>query len=140
MSLVEILEFIFLLQKVLHSNAISEIKHLYFQGIMSWNGPIEDRKTFRWTHVCVSVKIVDDKAERVFTVDGEHHVNFTSDIFTSSVWPRDHNFTFGGREIYYYGPHLNGHVADVQIFSRSLSKEEMIGYTTCENVGVEKLK
>ena len=101
---------------------------------MSWNGPSGDRKTYRWSHVCVSVRIAEDRAEREFSVDGEHHANFTSDTFSTSLWPKGHNFTFGGREIYYYGPHLHGFIADVQIFSRQLPKEEMIGYTTCGQV------
>ena len=102
---------------------------------MSWNGPSGDRKTYRWSHVCVSVRISEEGgAEREFSLDGKHHTNFSSDTFSTSLWPRGHNFTFGGREIYYYGPHLHGFIADVQIFSRQLSKEEMIGYTTCEQV------
>ena len=70
-------------------------------------------------------------------------------------WNVGHNLTIGGRELEYSATHLKGIVTDVQVsellknylglrqlaqaFSRVISMEEAVGYTTCSEAGWEKL-
>ena len=67
-------------------------------------------------------------------------------------WNVGHNLTIGGRELEYSGTHLKGIVTDVQVsellkknylglreraqaFSRVISTEEAVAYTTCSEAG-----
>ena len=104
------------------------------KGIMNFDGPGVPRETFKWNHVCSSVVYNEERADRYIVANGEYNFNISSDYFRSSSWPEGHNFTIGGREIFYYGEHLNGFITDVQIFSRSLTNKEMIDFTSCQNV------
>ena len=88
----------------------------------------------RWNHVCASVAYTREGAERIIYADGKLNFQFTTAYLEEIKWLKGHNFTFGGRFFQYSGVHLNGLVTDVQIFSRKLSAEEMIGYTTCTKV------
>ena len=88
----------------------------------------------RWSHVCTSVAYTKDGAERLIYADGKFNFQFTTAYLEETKWLKGHNFTFGGRKFQYAGVHLAGQVTDVQIFSRTLSSEEMIGYTACTEV------
>ena len=66
-------------------------------------------------------------------------------------WNVGHNLSIGGRELEYSGTHLKGIVTDVQVtkltikclgwrkiaqaFSRVISMEEAVAYTTCSEAG-----
>ena len=68
-------------------------------------------------------------------------------------WNVGHNLSIGGRELEYSGTHLKGIVTDVQVskltilksylgqrelvqaFSRVISAEEAVAYTTCSKAG-----
>ena len=104
-------------------------------GIKYFGGGTAPRVTYHWNHVCTSVRYTEEGAERNIFADGEFNFNFTSAFLPESVWPAGHNFTFGGRELKYSGVHLIGFMTDVQIFSRSLSSDEMIGFTSSKQVG-----
>ena len=90
----------------------------------------------RWNHVCVSIEYTEKGAERIIYADGKFNFQFTTAFLEEVKWLKGHNFTFGGRKFKYSGVHLDGMITDVQIFSRNISPEEMIGYTTCEKVGL----
>ena len=54
---------------------------------------------------------------------------------------KGHNLTIGAREFHHSaGVHFHGHVTDVQLFSRKLSRAEAVEYTTCAGVKQEKYK
>merc|ERR1711892_357127 len=101
------------------------------KGIKYFGGGPAIRIPARWNHVCVSVTYTGEGAERVIYADGKFNFRFTTAFLDEIKWLKGHNFTFGGRKFTYSGVHLNGMITDVQIFSRKLSADEMIGYTTC---------
>ena len=107
---------------------------------MHFDGPGVVRETFRWSHVCTTVRITSEGAHREVVADGDIHYNFTTDYFESAEWPLGHNFSFGGREIYYYGEHVNGYLTDIQIFSRVLTYPEMVAFTSCSKVTMNVLQ
>ena len=122
-----------------------------FQGIKYFGGGSSPREPHRWSHVCLGVRYTAaGTAERTIFADGEHNFNFTSAFLPASSWPRSRSFTFGGREVEtrytmhdhyppacqvrYSGVHLHGYMTDIQIFSRALTTDEMVGYTSCQQV------
>ena len=105
-----------------------------FIGIQYFGGGTSVREPFRWNHICVSVHYTDSQAHRLIIVDGKLNFNFTTSFVPESKWPLGHNFTFGGREFEYGGYDIDGYITDVQIFSRTLPKEDMIAYTKCQKV------
>ena len=85
--------------------------------------------------MCSSVRYNNGRAERRIIVDGKLNFNFSTEFLTTTIWPRNRVFTFGGREFEYAGnAFLKGSISDVQIFSRYLSDSEMQGYTLCVQV------
>ena len=104
------------------------------KGIRYFNGGSETREPYRWNHVCASVKYKNGKAFRTIYVDGKLHYNNTSSYLKESSWPTERSLTFGGREIKYPDKHLNGYITDIQVFSRVLTPDEMITYTSCKMV------
>ena len=109
---------------------------LKFSGIKYFGGGPALRMPNRWNHVCVSIDYTDKGAERIIYADGKFNFQFTTAFLEEVKWLKGHNFTFGGRKFKYSGVHLHGMITDVQIFSRKISPEEMIGYTTCEKVAL----
>jgi hypothetical protein len=103
-------------------------------GIKYFGGGPALRMPNRWNHVCVSIEYTDKGAERIIYANGKFNFQFTTAFLEEVKWLKGHNFTFGGRKFKYSGVHLNGMITDIQIFSRKISPEEMIGYTTCEKV------
>ena len=70
-------------------------------------------------------------------IDGDLKYNNTrSGYLPEILWSRGQNLSIGGREIPIpsRGVNFNGHVTDVQVFSRKLSREEVNDYTTCSKV------
>ena len=105
------------------------------KGIKYFGGGESYREKFRWNHVCFSVRYNNGRAERRIFVDGKLNFNFSTEFLTTTIWPRNRVFTFGGREFEYAGnAFLKGSISDVQIFSRYLSDSEMQGYTLCVQV------
>lgn len=82
------------------------------------------------------MKYKNSGAHRTVYVNGELNFNYTTAFLPSTIWPIGRTFTFGGREqnMQYTGYPLNGYMTDVQIFSKGLTREEMISYTTCQKV------
>ena len=103
-------------------------------GIKYFGGAPIEKLPFKWNHVCISVKYTQEGAERLIYANGRLIFQFTSDYLKEVKWPNGHNFTLGGREIEYAGDHLNGMITDVQIFSRKITAEEAVEYTTCKKV------
>ena len=73
-------------------------------------------------------------AERVIYADGKILFKFTSAYLEEVKWPKGHNFTFGSRKFEYIGDPLNGMITDVQIFARSITAREALGFTSCQEV------
>ena len=103
-------------------------------GIKYFGGGPFERVPFRWYHLCALISYTDEGAEREFYVDGKLNFQATTKYLPDTKWPKGHNLTIGGREISYSGVHFHGLVTDVQLFSRKLSKEEAVAYTTCSRV------
>ena len=103
-------------------------------GIKFFGGGEFERVPFRWYHLCALISYTSKGAERIFYVDGKLNYQTVTKYLPETKWPKGHNFTIGGREIPYSGVHFNGYVTDVQVFSRRLTEEEAIGYTTCQKV------
>ena len=104
------------------------------KGIRYFEGGTETMEPYRWNHVCASVKYQNGKALRIIYVDGKFHHNYTSTYLKASSWPIERSMTFGGREIEYPDKHLSGYITDIQVFSKVLTPEEMISYTSCKMV------
>ena len=104
-------------------------------GIKAFEGGPFERVPFRWYHLCALVSYTEKGAEREFYIDGELNHQTITKYLPESSWPKGHNLTIGGREIpFSAGVHFNGLVTDVQLFSRKLSTDEAIDYTTCAKV------
>ena len=112
--------------------------HFFESGIAYFDGGVSPRDTHRWNHVCVSVNYTDLGAERTIFVDGKLHFKTTTAFLQSTIWPQGRTFAFGGSEpnMRYDGFALDGYMADIQVFSKVLSEEDMIGYTLCQKVNL----
>ena len=109
----------------------------HLSGSFDVPGPIIGWQIFKWEHICVSMEVNDELALRNFTLDGKSYLNSSSSgIFHDTLWTYGYNMTFGGREGGVWPEDLpfNGYITDVQVFSRTLSKEEMEDYTLCNQV------
>ena len=110
------------------------VSHL--SGSFDVPGPIVGWQIFKWEHICVSMEVNDELALRNFTLDGKSYLNSSSSgIFHDTLWTNGYNMTFGGREgVRSEDSAFDGYITDVQVFSRTLSKEEMANYTLCNQV------
>ena len=100
-------------------------------------GPNVGWQIFKWEHFCVSMEESGENAFRNFTLNGKSYLKSSSaGIFHDTLWTRGYNMTFGGRDggLWKEDLPLKGYITDVQVFSRTLSKEEMADYTLCNKV------
>ena len=108
--------------------------HSNFLGIPSFEGGPFEFVTDRWYHLCILIAHTDQEAERETYLDGVLNHKTKSKLISEVKWPKGHNLTIGGRELELFGSHFNGQIADVQMFSRLLSKKEIEDFSFCKKV------